>query len=150
MAGFRGVSGFCSLSLFFFFSPSLFSHSHSDHTAKPFESDFLSNSFRHAIKTLVPVGALRSVRASRTSLPCSFPFSVLGTQCCSSKMRHRRLPLAVAPFIFLLVLASLYLGRDSLSWFPSSQKQPVPYKQLTQQVVGDGKRKDQPPPSKYR
>ncbi|KAL6902942.1 glycosyltransferase family 69 protein [Trichoderma evansii] len=53
-------------------------------------------------------------------------------------MRSRRLPLVAAPFIFLLVLASVYLGRDRLSWFPSSQVQPVSHKQLTQQVVGNG------------
>ncbi|PNP44927.1 hypothetical protein TGAM01_v206382 [Trichoderma gamsii] len=53
-------------------------------------------------------------------------------------MRSRRLPLVAAPFIFLLVLASLYLGRDRLSWFPSSQRQPIPLKQLTQQAVADG------------
>jgi hypothetical protein len=46
-----------------------------------------------------------------------------------------------APFIVLLLLASVYLGRDRLSWFPSSQRRPIPYKQLTQEFVGNGKRK---------
>lgn len=59
-------------------------------------------------------------------------------------MRSRRLPLVAAPFIFLLVLASVYLGRDRLSWFPSSQRQAVPLKQLTVQAVADGKKRSIP------
>ncbi|GFP59389.1 hypothetical protein ACSS6W_010706 [Trichoderma asperelloides] len=53
-------------------------------------------------------------------------------------MRSRRLPVVAAPFIFLLVVASIYLGRDNVSWFPTTQRRPIPYKQLTQQVVGNG------------
>ncbi|RFU77788.1 glycosyltransferase family 69 [Trichoderma arundinaceum] len=53
-------------------------------------------------------------------------------------MRSRRLPLVAAPFIVLLLLASLYLGRDRLSWFPSSHTHPIPYKQLSKEFVGNG------------
>lgn len=56
-------------------------------------------------------------------------------------MRTRRLPLAAAPFIVLLLLGSLYLGQDRISWFPSSsQVRPIPYKQLSKEVVGNGKK----------
>ncbi|KAL7947256.1 cryptococcal mannosyltransferase 1 domain-containing protein [Trichoderma barbatum] len=53
-------------------------------------------------------------------------------------MRSRRLPLVAAPFIVLLLLGSLYLGRDHLSWFPSSHRRPIPYKQLSKEVVHNG------------
>ncbi|OTA05694.1 hypothetical protein A9Z42_0064010 [Trichoderma parareesei] len=54
-------------------------------------------------------------------------------------MRSRRLPLVAAPFIFLLLVGSLYLSRDRLSWFPSSQRRPMAYKQLSKgHVVQDG------------
>ncbi|KAL7818414.1 cryptococcal mannosyltransferase 1 domain-containing protein [Trichoderma gracile] len=54
-------------------------------------------------------------------------------------MRSRRLPLVAGPFIFLLLLGSLYLSRDRLSWFPSSQRRPIAYKQLSKgHVVQDG------------
>lgn len=44
-----------------------------------------------------------------------------------------------APFIFLLLVGSLYLSRDRLSWFPSSQRRPMAYKQLSKgHVVQDG------------
>ncbi|UKZ81186.1 hypothetical protein TrVFT333_008958 [Trichoderma virens FT-333] len=53
-------------------------------------------------------------------------------------MRSRRLPLVAAPFIVLLLLGSLYIGRDRLSWFPSSQRRPIPYKQLSKEVIHNG------------
>ncbi|KAH6604193.1 glycosyltransferase family 69 [Trichoderma cornu-damae] len=53
-------------------------------------------------------------------------------------MRSRRLPLVSAPFIVLLLLGSLYIRRDRLSWFPPSHSRPVPYKQLSKEVVGNG------------
>ncbi|KAL6694733.1 alpha-1,3-mannosyltransferase CMT1 [Trichoderma pleuroticola] len=53
-------------------------------------------------------------------------------------MRRTRLPLVAAPFIVLLLLGSLYIGRDRLSWFPSSQRRPIPYKQLSKEVIHNG------------
>ncbi|KAL6786907.1 alpha-1,3-mannosyltransferase CMT1 [Trichoderma sp. SZMC 28012] len=53
-------------------------------------------------------------------------------------MRRTRLPLVAAPFIFFLLLGSLYIGRDRLSWFPSSQRRPIPYKQLSKEVIHNG------------
>ncbi|KAL7812363.1 cryptococcal mannosyltransferase 1 domain-containing protein [Trichoderma aethiopicum] len=54
-------------------------------------------------------------------------------------MRSRRLPLVAAPFIFLLLLGSFYLSRERLSWFPSSQRHPIAYKQLSKgHTVQDG------------
>ncbi|KAL6823069.1 alpha-1,3-mannosyltransferase CMT1 [Trichoderma sp. SZMC 28015] len=53
-------------------------------------------------------------------------------------MRRTRLPLVAAPFIFFLLLGSLYIGRDRLSLFPSSQKRPIPYKQLSKEVIHNG------------
>ncbi|KAL7962620.1 alpha-1,3-mannosyltransferase CMT1 [Trichoderma compactum] len=53
-------------------------------------------------------------------------------------MRRSRLPLVAAPFIVLLLLGSLYIGRDRLSWFPSSQRRPIPYKQLSKEVIHNG------------
>ncbi|KAL7795835.1 alpha-1,3-mannosyltransferase CMT1 [Trichoderma ceciliae] len=52
-------------------------------------------------------------------------------------MRSRRLPLIAAPFIVLLLLGSLYIGRDRLS-FPSSHRRPALYKQLSKEFVGNG------------
>ncbi|KAL6824913.1 alpha-1,3-mannosyltransferase CMT1 [Trichoderma camerunense] len=53
-------------------------------------------------------------------------------------MRRTRLPLVAAPFIVLLLLGSIYIGRDRMSWFPSSQRRPIPYKQLSKEVIHDG------------
>ncbi|KAL7931005.1 alpha-1,3-mannosyltransferase CMT1 [Trichoderma chlorosporum] len=53
-------------------------------------------------------------------------------------MRSRRLPLVAAPFIVFLLLGSLYIGRDRLSWFPSSQRQSIPYKQLSKEIIQNG------------
>ncbi|KAM6484411.1 alpha-1,3-mannosyltransferase CMT1 [Trichoderma sp. SZMC 28011] len=54
-------------------------------------------------------------------------------------MRRTRLPLVAAPFIVLLLLGSIYIGRDRMSWFPSShQRRPIPYKQLSKEVIHNG------------
>lgn len=51
-----------------------------------------------------------------------------------------------APFIFLLLLGSFYLSRERLSWFPSSQRRPIAYKQLSKgHVVQDGEQRMKPP-----
>lgn len=48
--------------------------------------------------------------------------------------------MVAAPFIVLLLLGSIYIGRDRMSWFPSSQRRPIPYKQLSKEVIHNGKK----------